>query len=127
MPRRATCSRSPHPGEGSGKGPGGKDDGGIEFVLEFKVDDIVDWLWEEMQLPNLKARIGKSEEADWAREGWDKRGARSRLDRRRSMRESIKRRTMQDEEAPTFTDDDLRFPPAAASASSRRSRPSCSC
>ncbi len=99
----------PAPGEGSGKGPGGKDEGGIEFVLEFKIDDIVDWLWEEMQLPNLKARVGKSKEADWAREGWDKRGARSRLDRRRSMRESIKRRTMQDEEAPTFTDDDLRF------------------
>lgn len=99
----------PSPGDGSGKGPGGKDEGGIEFVLEFKVDDIVDWLWEEMQLPNLKARVGKSEEADWAREGWDKRGARSRLDRRRSMRESIKRRTMQDEEAPAFTNDDLRF------------------
>jgi uncharacterized protein len=96
-------------GEGSEKGPGGKDEGGVEFVLEFKVDDIVDWLWEEMQLPNLKARVGKAEEADWAREGWDKRGARSRLDRRRSMRESIKRRTMQDEDAPAFTDDDLRF------------------
>ncbi|HEY7378662.1 MAG TPA: DUF444 family protein [Steroidobacteraceae bacterium] len=96
-------------GEGSDKGPGGSEDGGIEFVLEFKVDDIVDWLWEEMQLPNLKARVGKAEEADWAREGWDRRGARSRLDRRRSLRESIKRRSMQDEEAPAFTDDDLRF------------------
>ena len=49
-----------------------RDEGGIEFVLEFKVDDIVDWLWEEMQLPNLKARVGKSEEADWTREGWDR-------------------------------------------------------
>lgn len=99
----------PTPDEGSGKGPGGRDEGGIEFVLEFKVDDIVDWLWEEMQLPNLKARVGKAEEADWTREGWDRKGARSRLDRRRSMRESIKRRTIQDDEAPAFTDDDLRF------------------
>ncbi|HKE43556.1 MAG TPA: DUF444 family protein [Steroidobacteraceae bacterium] len=99
----------PSQGEGQDKGQGGSEEGGIEFVLEFKVDDIVDWLWEEMQLPNLKARVGKSEEADWAREGWDKRGARSRLDRRRSLRESIKRRSMQDEEAPAFTDDDLRF------------------
>lgn len=94
--------------EGTGKGPGGRDEGGIEFVLEFKVDDIVDWLWEEMQLPNLKARVGKSEEADWQREGWDRKGARSRLDRRRSLRESIKRRSKKDE-GPAFTDDDLRF------------------
>jgi len=98
----------PSPEDASGKGPGGSDEGSIEFVLEFKVDDIVDWLWEEMQLPNLKARVGKSEESDWTREGWDRKGARSRLDRRRSLRESIKRRTMQ-KESPAFTDDDLRF------------------
>lgn len=94
--------------DASGKGPGGSDEGSIEFVLEFKVDDIVDWLWEEMQLPNLKARVGKSEESDWTREGWDRKGARSRLDRRRSLRESIKRRSVQGE-SPAFTDDDLRF------------------
>ena len=98
----------PSPEDASGKGPGGSDEGSIEFVLEFKVDDIVDWLWEEMQLPNLKARVGKSEESDWTREGWDRKGARSRLDRRRSLRESIKRRSMQ-KESPAFTDDDLRF------------------
>jgi hypothetical protein len=98
----------PSQGDSSGKGAGGRDEGSIEFVLEFKVDDIVDWLWEEMQLPNLKARVGKSEESDWTREGWDRKGARSRLDRRRSMRESIKRRSMQDD-SPAFTDDDLRF------------------
>jgi sporulation protein YhbH len=98
----------PAPGEGSGKGPGGRDEGSVELTLEFKVDDIVDWLWEEMELPNLDARVGKAEDTDWKREGWDRRGARSRLDRRRSLHESIKRRTMQ-EGAPAFTDDDLRF------------------
>lgn len=96
------------PESGSGKGRGSNDGGGIEFTLEFKVDDIVDWLWEEMQLPNLRARVGKAEEADWTREGWDRRGARSRLDRRRSMRESVKRRAIQSD-SPAFTDDDLRF------------------
>lgn len=106
-------------GEGSGKGAGGRDDGSVEFMLEFKVDDIVDWLWEEMQLPNLHARVGKAEETDWKREGWDKRGARSRLDRRRSLKESVKRRTMQSEDAPAFTDDDLRFRQLA-----RRDQPS---
>jgi uncharacterized protein len=90
------------------RGAGGRDDGGVEFVLEFKVDDIVDWLWEEMQLPNLRARVGRAEKTDWVREGWDKRGARSRLDRRRSLRESVKRRAVQGE-SPAFTDEDLRF------------------
>jgi uncharacterized sporulation protein YeaH/YhbH (DUF444 family) len=91
-----------------GKGEGGLDQGSFEFLLEFKVDDIVDWLWEEMQLPNLHARVGRAEETDWIREGWDRRGARSRLDRRRSFRESIKRRTSQGN-GPSFTDEDLRF------------------
>ena len=93
---------------GGQRGAGGQDNGGIQFVLEFKVDDIVDWLWEEMQLPNLKARVGRAEESDWVREGWDRRGARSRLDRRRSLRESVKRRAVQ-QDSPAFTDDDLRF------------------
>jgi len=98
------------PGQGGkpAKGEGGRDQGSLEFLLEFKVDDIVDWLWEEMQLPNLHARVGKAEETDWIREGWDRRGARSRLDRRRSFRESIKRRTSQ-ADGPSFTDEDLRF------------------
>jgi uncharacterized protein len=98
----------PNQGQGPGQGAGGHDQGGLEFTLEFKVEDIVDWLWEEMQLPNLHARIGKAEEVDWTREGWDKRGARSRLDRRRSLREAVKRRAIQGK-SPAFTNDDLRF------------------
>jgi len=98
-------SKQRGPGE---KGPGGQDDGEVQLLLEFKVDDIVDWLWEEMQLPNLKARVGPSEETEYVREGWDRRGARSRLDRRRSFKELVKRRG-----APgatqTFIDEDLRF------------------
>jgi uncharacterized sporulation protein YeaH/YhbH (DUF444 family) len=93
---------------GGQRGAGGRDDGGVEFLLEFKIDDIVDWLWEEMQLPNLKARVGAAAETDWVREGWDRRGARSRLDRRRSLRESVKRRAIQ-QDSPPFTDEDLRF------------------
>ena len=94
------------------RGQGGNEDGGIQYTLEFRIDDIVDWLWEEMQLPNLEAKAGKSREDDWTREGWDRRGARSRLDRRRSMKESIKRRGVQTtagQESPSFTDDDLRY------------------
>jgi len=98
-------NRQHGPGE---KGAGGRDEGEVQLLLEFKVDDIVDWLWEEMQLPNLKARTGPSDETDWIREGWDRRGARSRLDRRRSFKELVKRRGAPGA-TPTFTDEDLRF------------------
>jgi hypothetical protein len=91
-----------------GKGPGGTEKGGPELLLEFKIDDIIDWMWEELRLPNLKPRIGKSDEAEWKREGWDRRGARSRLDRRRSVKESVKRRA-QSSSSPAFIDEDLRF------------------
>ena len=101
----ADPSRQRGPGE---KGPGGQDEGEVQLLLEFKIDDIVDWLWEEMQLPNLKARVGPAEESDWIREGWDRRGARSRLDRRRSFKELVKRRGAPGA-TPTFTDDDLRY------------------
>jgi hypothetical protein len=98
-------SKQRGPGE---KGAGGQDEGEVQLLLEFKVDDIVDWLWEEMQLPNLKPRVGPSEETEYVREGWDRRGARSRLDRRRSFKEMVKRQG-----APgatkTFTDEDLRY------------------
>ena len=29
-----------------GKGPGGTEKGGPELLLEFKIDDIIDWMWE---------------------------------------------------------------------------------
>jgi uncharacterized sporulation protein YeaH/YhbH (DUF444 family) len=93
---------------GDGRGPGGRDDGGIEFLLEFKVEEIVDWLWEELRLPNLRARIGTAEDVNWTREGWDRKGARSRLDRRRSLRESMKRRRP-GRPSPPLIDEDLRF------------------
>src|ERR1700735_1511038 len=95
------------PDRGSEKGAGGQEDGGIQLMLEIKIDDIVDWLGEEMQLPNLKARVGPSDDSDWVREGWDRRGARSRLDRRRSVTELVKRKGLG---GPThFTDEDLRY------------------
>jgi uncharacterized sporulation protein YeaH/YhbH (DUF444 family) len=101
--------QGPNRQRGAGeKGPGGQDEGEVQLLLELKIDDIVDWLWEEMQLPNLKARVGPSEETDWVREGWDRRGARSRLDRRRSFKQLVKRRGNPNA-TPTFTDDDLRF------------------
>lgn len=92
----------------TGKGAGGNDEGGYQFVLELKIDDIVDWLWEELKLPNLKVKSGAVRHDDYTREGWSRRGVRSRLDRRRSLKEAIKRRAVQ-QDAPPFTDDDLRY------------------
>jgi len=97
----------PQKGEGQ-KEAGGSGEGGYDLVLEFKIDDIVDWLWEELKLPNLRPKVGAANDDELIREGWNRRGARSRLDRRRSMREAIKRRSV-DLNGPAFTDDDLRY------------------
>lgn len=91
-----------------GKEAGGEGEGGYQFIVELKVDDIIDWLWEELQLPNLETKSGGLKDDDYVREGWDRRGARSRLDRRRSIKESIKRRAV-DNSGPAFIDEDLRF------------------
>ena len=96
------------PGD-SAAGGAGTEEGEVKFVLELKVDEIVDWLWEELKLPDLKPKRSASlDEPDYVREGWDRRGAHARLDRRRTVREAVKRRAMQ--EAPlAFVDEDLRF------------------
>src|SRR5512134_392949 len=90
------------------KGAGGNEQGGYQFILELKIDDIVDWLWEELKLPNLKVKAGAVQYDDYTREGWSRRGVRSRLDRRRSLKEALKRRSVQTD-PPPFTNDDLRY------------------
>jgi uncharacterized protein len=88
---------------------GGTENGEIRFVVEMKLEEIIDWIWEELKLPDLKPkRSATMDEPDYVREGWDKRGARSRLDRRRTMKEAVKRRSIQVNPVP-ITNDDLRF------------------
>jgi len=90
-------------------GEGGDTEGEVRLLMEFAIDDILEWLWDEFQLPELQPRGNATlEEPEYVREGWDKRGARSRLDRRRTVKEAIKRRAVQARPAP-FTNDDLRF------------------
>ncbi len=100
----------PRPGDDDGDDSGGgNDDGGVRLLLELKVDDIVDWLWEELKLPDLQPRRKTTVQDDeFVREGWDKRGARARLDRRRTVKEAVKRRAMQVDPVP-FSNEDLRF------------------
>ena len=102
--------RPGQPQQGDAQGSeAGSGQGDLQFVLELKVEDVLDWLWEELKLPDLKPKAApRQNEDDFVREGWDKRGVRSRLDRRRTVKQAIKRRAIQAEPA-AFTDDDLRF------------------
>src|SRR5947207_1710450 len=104
--------------EGDAQGSqGGTGEGEIRFVVELKVDEIVDWLWEELKLPELKPkRTATMDQNEYVREGWDKRGARSRLDRRRTMKEAVKRHAIQtssdttaEGEPISLVNEDLRF------------------
>jgi hypothetical protein len=94
---------------GDERGEGGNNEGEVKLLLEFKVDDIIDWLWEELQLPDLQPKRNTSvNDEEMVREGWDKHGARARLDRRRTVKEAVKRRAIQ-ENPVAFTNEDLRF------------------
>src|SRR5688572_11502231 len=99
----------PQQGQDKGGNEAGSGQGDLQFVLELKVEDVLDWLREELKLPDLKPKkSGRVEDDEFVREGWDKRGVRSRLDRRRTVKQAIRRRAIQTDPAP-FTDDDLRF------------------
>jgi len=88
---------------------GDNSEGEVRLLLELKVDDIVDWLWEELKLPDLQPKPKTTlSEDEFVREGWDKRGARARLDRRRTVKEAVKRRAIQHDPVP-FSNEDLRF------------------
>jgi uncharacterized sporulation protein YeaH/YhbH (DUF444 family) len=88
---------------------GDNSEGEVRLLLELKVDDIVDWLWEELKLPDLEPKRKTSlNQPEYVREGWDKHGARARLDRRRTVKEAVKRRALQQNPVP-FSNEDLRF------------------
>jgi sporulation protein YhbH len=96
-------------GRGDEEGQGDNSEGEVRLMLELKVDDIMDWLWEELKLPELKPkRNTAAQDEEYVREGWDKHGARARLDRRRTVKEAVKRRAIQPNAVP-FTNEDLRF------------------
>src|SRR5215831_12002922 len=96
-------------GESGAQGEGGNEEGGFKLQLEFKVDDLIDWLAEELALPDLRPKSGATvREQEIVREGSGKRGIRARLDRRWTIKQAIKRRAIQTDPVP-FTNDDLRF------------------
>ena len=94
---------------GEGGAAGGDGEGAVRLLLEFPIDDILDWLWDAFELPHLKPRhLGAIDDVRLVRSGLDRHGARSRLDRRRTVKEAIKRRALQTQPVP-FTNDDLRY------------------
>ena len=94
---------------GEAGAPGGDGEGAVRLLLEFPIDDILDWLWDAFELPHLKPRqLGAIDDVRLVRSGLDRHGARSRLDRRRTVKEAIKRRALQAQPVP-FTNDDLRY------------------
>ena len=96
----------PEPAEGA---EGGGEQGEVKLLVELRIDDIVDWLWDELELPDLQARPRAGiDVSETVREGTGRRGPRARLDRRRTVKEAVKRRAIQPNPVP-FTDDDLRF------------------
>ncbi|NHZ97950.1 DUF444 family protein [Massilia sp. CCM 8734] len=112
---------TPEQDGGDAQDGGGNDNGDVTLLLELSIDEVMDWVWEELKLPELTPRnSARIDEVELVREGWDKRGARSRLDRRRTVKEAIKRRAVQADALP-FTNDDLRFRQLVA-----RPRPSTS-
>lgn len=99
----------PQNNEDDDEGEGGNGEGEVRLLLELKVDDIVDWLWESLKLPDLKPKPKTTlSDDEFVREGWDRRGARARLDRRRTVKEAVKRRAIQHDAVP-FSNEDLRF------------------
>ncbi|WP_345798213.1 DUF444 family protein [Castellaniella sp. MT123] len=106
-------------GQGGQAGAGGDGGGELRFMLELRIEDIVDWIWDELHLPDLKPRASDAlRDEDLVREGWSRHGPNSRLDRRRTLKEAIKRRHAQPDNPAPFSDEDLRFRQLA-----RRQRP----
>ncbi|CAN7319894.1 DUF444 family protein [Pseudoduganella sp. LjRoot289] len=108
-------------GIGSSGGAGGSDAGGayngdsVPILLEFAASDIMDCLWEEMRLPLLEPKPAPGRELASARSGWDTHGAPSQLDRRRTVKQAIRRRVALPAAASTgapphaFASSDLRY------------------
>ncbi|MYN08555.1 DUF444 family protein [Pseudoduganella aquatica] len=131
---RFRLADAPDGGSGAGHGPGrpgdmlraGREpacagsaeslagDDGVRMQLEFTAGDITDWLWEELELPLLAPETGPGKEPANMRSGWNRQGALSQLDRRRTAMQAVKRRaaqTTRPSPAPglAYINDDLRF------------------
>lgn len=91
------------PGSGAGKG------GGRDYEVEMTVDDLIELLMEEWELPNLEPK--KRNEIvteDYNLGDISRKGPMSRIHKKRTMRNAIKRAAATDGEL-VIHNDDLRF------------------
>jgi sporulation protein YhbH len=99
-------------GQGQGNGPQAGDQPGVDFYeAEITIDDLAALVFEDLHLPNLEEKRLRELESETVRfTDIRKSGPFSNLDKRRTMRENIKRNALQGRSGlGGFTGDDLRF------------------
>ncbi|GAA0180743.1 sporulation protein YhbH [Clostridium sediminicola] len=109
-------------GKGQGKNGAGNNEGEDIYETEVTIEDILNYLFEELELPNMnKKKFSEIEtENSTKRSGYQKRGIRPRLAKKRTVMEKLKRRqgyikglreqNLDDNiERFPFNEDDLRY------------------
>jgi sporulation protein YhbH len=99
-------------GQGPGNGPQAGDQPGIDFYeAEITIDDLAALVFDDLHLPNLEEKRLKELESETVRfTDIRKSGPFANLDKRRTMRENLKRNALQGRSGVGgFTGDDLRF------------------
>ena len=81
------------PGQGQGQGPGGNEPGQDIYETEISLDELVDIMFEDLELPDMERKILKEALAERVskRLGYRKQGVRAHLDRKRTAKQRIKR------------------------------------
>ncbi|NJM91822.1 MAG: DUF444 family protein [Rhodospirillaceae bacterium] len=76
-----------------GQGPAGSDPGVDYYETEISLDELVDIMFEDLELPDLERKILKEalSERIAKRKGYRKQGVRVHLDRKRTVRAKIRR------------------------------------
>jgi sporulation protein YhbH len=92
-----------------GQGPGGNDPGVDYYETEISLDELVDIMFEDLELPDLERKILKEalSERVAKRKGYRKQGVRVHLDRKRTVRAKIRRRIAAGSMGPSPGEDDL--------------------
>lgn len=80
------------PGQGQGQGPGGNEPGQDIYETEITLDELVDIMFEDLELPDLERKILKNVESEVLRKsrGVKRKGIPPRLLRRRTAKEHIR-------------------------------------
>jgi uncharacterized sporulation protein YeaH/YhbH (DUF444 family) len=100
------------------QGGAGTEDGEVKFVLELKVDEIVDWLWEELKLPTSSRSAALARRARLCARGLGQARRALRASIGADGEEAVKRRAIQEARSRSST----RICAFASSSGARRRR-----